>query len=264
MEMKAPLDHPTRTICCPDIVAVRNYETPSRKLYWSHVEATGEEDSGNSVAYADAQAGSYTTYHLQARPDLVSVVGIFVKASSFKLFLSNACQVYHTRDIKWTSDMAPRILSAWMWRLYNPEVDSTITVNLKASPPTFTIGKYDQLIVLRAGESIGRRTMILAQDDPRSSIVIKEQYIEDSCRSNEETLLGQIHEDGRFPGIVRLEHFEYVTHEDNRISVQHRTDESTVTRYKIRLVLKDRGVGMMDVITPRVLLMGMYDVLESE
>ena len=115
-------------------MAVRDYGGPQISLDeigWTHVEATGEEDSGQTKADAEAQEVAYTTYHLQARPDLVSVVGISVRISDFKLFFSNACQVYHTSAIPWNDPSARQLLSAWMWCLHHPEVNPTITVNLK-------------------------------------------------------------------------------------------------------------------------------------
>jgi hypothetical protein len=51
---------------------------------------------------------------------------------------------------------------------------------------------------------------------------------------------------------------------DKEISVEHWSKKPASARTKVRLVLKDRGIRMMDVKTPRVLLMGMYDLLESE
>jgi hypothetical protein len=229
------------------------------------LEATGEEDSGQASDDGEAQAGAYTAYHLQARPDLVSVVGIFVCEPHFKLFLSNACQVYHTPAIAWNKPEARQLLYAWMWRLYNPEVDPSITIHMTPQP-TFTIGTHDQLVVIHAGESIGRRTTILTQLDGKSSIVIKEQYIEKSRRFLEGPMLKQIHEDGRFPGVVGLESWDYVTNANDgkKISVQHQDQGTTVTQFKIRLVLKDKGTRLMDVKTPRELLMGIYDLLESE
>jgi hypothetical protein len=248
-----PKDHPTKTKCCPAIVAVRDYggpQTPLEKITWTHVEATGEEDFEQPKAEAEAQESANTTYHLQARPDLVSVVGILTA-------------------IEWTDAVASQLLCAWMWRLHHPELDPTIAVNLKTSPPTFIVKtsdgqEYDQLVILHAGESIGRRSTILAQVDSSSSIIIKEQYIERGDGFREGPILDQIHEDGQFPGVIGLNHYEYVKDDNKRISIKHRTNKAKVVRSKVRLILKGRGVRLIDVKTPRVLLMGMYDLLESE
>jgi hypothetical protein len=261
-------------------VAIRKYRASARRIYsdhihWSHLEATGEEDSGKARNEGQAQAGAYTDFHLQARPDLVSVVGIFVSVSSFTLFFSNACRVYHTPALGWTHADARKLLYAWMWRLYNPELDPSITVDMTTSKlPTFTVTTkdetHDQLGVLRAGEGIGRRTIILAapQRHPRSNIVIKEQYIEAGRRFKEGPILKKIHAGGRFPGVVRLDHCEYVKNGDQSISVEHQTKKgnvaTTVTRLKSRVVLKDRGTRLADVKTPQEFLMGIYDLLESE
>jgi len=169
------LNHPTGTKCRPDIVAVtKSSEIGSDTLHWSHVQATGEEKSeGKSSAEQEAQEGAYTNYHLQSRPDLVSVPGILVGISSFKLFFSNAHWVYHTGAIKWNSDEGRKLLYAWMWRLYNPECDKSITVDMETSPPTFTVvaggTRYTQLVVSRTGESIGRRTIVFERLRCRAS-----------------------------------------------------------------------------------------------
>jgi hypothetical protein len=145
-----------------------------------------------------------------------------------------------------------------MWRLYHPEVDSSIEINM-TTPPTFPIQPHGQLIVLRAGESIGRRTIILAKRDDSSGIVIKEQYIEISRRFIEGRILEQIHEGGRFPGVVDFTSWKYVANEDGQISVKHQHKESAETRWKTHIVLEDKGTPFMDIKTPRELLMGIHD-----
>jgi hypothetical protein len=263
-ETKSLLFHPARTACRPDIVAVRKYpkmrEIPVDELHWSHLEATGEEDSGASLEAAEAQAGAYTAYHLQARPDRVFVTGIFVRRTDFKLFLSDPCRVYHTSALTWNSLEGRQLLYAWMWRLYHPEVDLSITIDLKTPRPTFTIKPHDKLIVLRVGESIGRRTTILTRLDGESDTIIKEQFVESGRRFMEGPILEQIHKDGRFPGVVGLKSWEYVTNKKKKVSVKHKG----TSRSKTRLILDGKGTPLMDVKTPRELLMGIYDLLESE
>jgi hypothetical protein len=62
--------HPTGTKCRPDIVAVmQSPKIGPGKLHWSHVHATGEEESSDKTDQErESQAGGYTAYHLQARP----------------------------------------------------------------------------------------------------------------------------------------------------------------------------------------------------
>jgi hypothetical protein len=248
-------------------VAVRQYPI-SGLLHWSHLDATGEEESlGKSIEEREAQAGTYTAYHMQARPDLVSVPGILVGKSHFKLFFSNACRIYRTCAIKWNDAHAQNLLYGWMWRLYHPECDPSITVDVKTSTPNFTVvtannQKHTQLVVFHAGESIGRRTIVLKSLDPDSSIVIKEQFIETGRRFEEGPILGKIHEGGRFPGVVRLDEHAYPQKDNQNISVS--SGLPMVTRQKTRLVLKDKGPRLADAKTLRELLMGIYDLLESE
>ena len=268
-----PKDHPTKTICRPDIIATRDSpDTPellTENLYWYHVEATGEEDSSNGTEEGQAQEGAYTAYHLQARPDLVSVVGIYTGERDFTLFFSNAWRVYHTEPVEWSSKEGRQLLYAWIWRLYNPEVDPCINICINPKgKPTFAIktnepGEYDELDILRVGESIGRRTIMMRRPNPSCKVVIEEQYIESTRRFREWTVLEAIHKGGRFPGVVRLQSHGGVKNKNGE-DICVKSQSSTKIRLKPRVVLKDGGIRLMDIGTPKELLMGVYDLLESE
>jgi hypothetical protein len=76
----------------PDTVPPPPQETPS-ELAWSQLEATGETLSkGKTPQKAISQTDSYIFYLLQARPDLISVTGIFdhPEARTFRLFFRDA------------------------------------------------------------------------------------------------------------------------------------------------------------------------------
>jgi hypothetical protein len=71
---------------------------------WSQVEATGEikfKDKRKRKAKAYLEPASYTGFLLQARPDLVSVLGIFVEPKEFRLLASNACGVHYMEPVRW-------------------------------------------------------------------------------------------------------------------------------------------------------------------
>jgi len=93
-----------------------------------------------------AQEGAYTAYHLQARPDLVSVVGICTTGCTFTLLFSNTCQVHHTKPVEWNSEEGRRLLYAWIWRLYNPEVDSSIQLHNRADNKNAHIYHHNQWV----------------------------------------------------------------------------------------------------------------------
>jgi hypothetical protein len=190
------------------------------------LEATGVEDSGNPAAAKDALAAAYTDHHLQARPDLVSVVGILLGEFYFNLLFFNACRVYQTRAVGWSSPEACELLYTWMWRQYHPERDQSITFEMKTYPrPTFTVtttdGRhYDRLVVLNAGESIGRRTMVLGRPDRDCDVVIKGQHISIGRQCTEGPTLEMLHLGGRFPGVVHPEHWEYVMNEGQKLPIE--------------------------------------------
>ncbi|KIM24503.1 hypothetical protein M408DRAFT_26973 [Serendipita vermifera MAFF 305830] len=315
MGREAPKHHPTQTDCQPDIVAIRTYPgamISADLLSWSHLEATGQVVNGQAAAEAETQAGTCGACHLQARPDLVSTVGILVGESDFKLFRTGACGILHTPSIKWDTPEARRLLYAWVWRLYHPDTDPSITIKMNKhnsnsrieikKRPTFTIRSgsetYEDLLVLHAGRSIGRRTIILARQGTahhsidsdsdtdssnpevnncnlndsssgvfNSSIVIKEQYLDSSRIFIEGPILKKIHSSGLFPGVVECINHEKVRHGDRAVSMSCKeTDQDGVSsaksRYKTRIVLKDQGTRLADVRTVRTFLKGIYDALE--
>ncbi|KAG8815964.1 hypothetical protein FRC18_001237 [Serendipita sp. 400] len=103
---KAPLDHPVKTECRPDVVVYRKYrhsKFTTEKLSWSHLEGTAEVNSSKkSIEISQGQAAAYTAYHLQARPDRVSVTGAWFHHTKFSIIHTDACRIYHTTFIPYT------------------------------------------------------------------------------------------------------------------------------------------------------------------
>lgn len=177
-------------------------------LTWSQLEATGKVYSkGSNNKGAVAQGAAYTGYLLQARPDLVSVVGIYVKPSNskFVVYFTNAGGVWHTEPLDWDS-YKDNLLRAWIRRLYNPETRSNIQrIGIYPIRPTFTIftetyGKVTDCVILRVGSPFNRRSTIFTNAD----LVIKSQYLQKGRRFREDTTLQRVHEPHEFPGVVRL------------------------------------------------------------
>ncbi|KIM27089.1 hypothetical protein M408DRAFT_24840 [Serendipita vermifera MAFF 305830] len=267
-------EDPFNTLCRPAFVVIRHRSRNPRDsgqtpTHWSCIEGVAES-IWRGGPDPESKLAAYTAFHLRARPDHVSVVGILISDSYFTLLLTNPCRVYQTKRIKWGDGHdTRRLLFAWIWRLYHPEVDSSVTIN-RVPEPTFNITVSDSrsindLSILRTGESLGRRTTIMAsKSDP--STVIKEQYIELGRRYAEGPILRRIHSNGSFPGVIRLEHYSKVASDINPITVQYdggTNSAETITRHKVRLVLKDTGEEITNVNTPRKVLMALYDVLEE-
>ncbi|KIM27088.1 hypothetical protein M408DRAFT_24839 [Serendipita vermifera MAFF 305830] len=258
--------HPVNRECRPDFVAVRA-DIEGKPQYWTCMEATAEARSEKDKN-PQSKAAAYTAFHLRARPDYISVVGIFTDIDYFQLFLTTPCRVYQTKPIKWNGGHATRILFAWLWRIYHPEVDSSMTVTLTMRP-IFNIyipgyGCYSDLLILRTAESLGRRTTIMT-DNSDPPVIIKEQYIEPGRRYAEGPILAKIHNEGSFPGVIRLDTYGPVLNDGKQVTVRHKGQaglSKSIVRNKVRLVLKDTGEEIMNAQTPREVLMALYDLLE--
>jgi hypothetical protein len=234
------------------------------QFYWSALQATGEFLSGKDREASRTKSAAYTSYLLQARPDMVTVQGIYVDFSSFRPVLSNACGSFHTGDFEWEDRASRLLLCAWIRRLYEPIVDSSITVNIEGDEaPTFDIkvleDDYPNCTIHSAGTAFGRRTIIFARPDPEI-VVIKEQYIETSRTFEEGPILEKIHKNGTFPGVVRRGWAGPVRSNEKELIVKCGGSE----RKKNRIVLLDKAPSIMDAKTVREVLVAMYDLLESE
>jgi hypothetical protein len=186
------------------------------ELAWSLLEATGEiRSKGPSLDTAIGQGASYTVYLLQARPDLVSVVGIFIHPDNFEfqLFFTDAWGVCCTDPVKFTSTRAKPLLVAWIRHLYEPECRSMITREGSfPDKPTFTIAAghprdFTECHLLNVGSPFHRRSTIfkVSETPPlQTSLIIKSQYLENSRRFEEGSILDTIHGNGDFPGVVRI------------------------------------------------------------
>jgi protein kinase-like protein len=246
-------------------VAYKKYPNDlARTPAWSHIEATGELWSKKSTIHdSQSQAAAYAAYHLQARPDLVSVAGMWITKSQFSIFFVNACRVYVSNHIKLKDQMAGPLLYAFVWYLYHPQLDKSVFIDTRVDPPKFSITlsegqEFSNLKLKFTGSIPGRRTTVYICDS-NPGLVIKEQYIEKARRFFEGTLLQKIHSQGEFPGVVRIDKYEPVRNNNQDVTVSY----GDSIRFKTRLVLKDMGEPLMEVKKVGELLMALYDFLES-
>lgn len=171
-------------------------------------------------------------------------------------------QRYRSRRVMYTDEVCKRLPYAFVWSLYHPLLDTSITRNTTNDKTTFSItlsdgARYDNLELGFTGSVPGRQTTIFFKPDD-SCTVIKEQYIDSDRRFFEGSILKIIHASGDFPGFVRLKWSEYVKNGGQRLAVSKRS----TTRFKTRLVIQDKGTPLDSVKTVRELLMILYDVLE--
>ncbi|KAG8826974.1 hypothetical protein FRC19_006212, partial [Serendipita sp. 401] len=275
---KAPLDHPVKTECRPDVVVYRKYrhsKFTTEKLSWSHLEGTAEvKSSKKSIEISQGQAAAYTAYHLQARPDRVSVTGAWFDHDKFSIIHTDACRIYHTKPIPYATPdkkgkqkadppRSKRLLCAYVWSLYHPNLDPTLFNSMNKLVPDFTWRRQNGELLRGLGikfavKALGRRTTILFNSN--AEIVLKEQYIYPDRRFLEWDLLNKIHGSGVFPGVVRLEEQEngLVKRGTENISVEH----EGMIRCKSRICMKDKGTPLLKVKKLLIVLKVLYDLLE--
>ena len=107
----APKDHPTGTICRPDIVATRQ----RGEIHWTGIEATVQLHSyGKTAEGPDIQSALYSIFLLQARPDLLAVQGICVTKAGIMLSITSSSGVKRTEALD-MSVQAHRVLLLVYW-----------------------------------------------------------------------------------------------------------------------------------------------------
>lgn len=200
------------------------------------------------------QAISSSTYLLQARPDLTSVLGIWTDGDDFSLILCNANRAYHTQSLKLTHKKSSLLLCAWVERLYQPFKDMSIERVVNSSvifDVTSSHQKYLGCHIHLVGHPFGRRTIVFSE--PGSSVFIKDQFISTGRRFKEGRILKDIHTPADFPGVVRIKEYG-----------EPDLDEAALEgKVKTRLVMSDGGSPFMEIKTPQEVLMIAYDLLEG-
>jgi hypothetical protein len=317
LENKVP-EYP-ETKCHPDFVAIKigpkTKLSPSIKLkakvtsqsrmehevVWSQLEAIGEKYSeGMCEEDVVTQGASYTGHLLQARPDLLSVVGILIHSekSRFRLYFTDVLGVCYTGPIQFDSEIATPLLGAWIRHLCNPKPRLNITrVGSFPDKPTFTVdtkdtGKFTGCVLLAVGSPFHRRSVVFTVSPPSPPLVIKSQYV--GRRREEGVILRRIHESYDFPGVVRLLPATAnqgpatvggeVSAGPNRGPAPHVAEEATTAQTSDKglkpdmaeqdstaeeevretmLVFQDKAAPLMDAETALDALIAIYDLLEG-
>lgn len=240
---------------------------------WSELEVTGEIHSmGTTLEDARLQTAAYACYHLLARPDLVSVVGIYFhrQRSYFRLFFLDAWKNYCTRKLPLIDDATGPLLVAWIRQIYKPERSPYIRRD-SGSPtkPTFIIDAGCDTFTgctLWKVASLSRRSAVFNSKGESGSVVIKSQYFNEKRRFEESDILNTIHGGNfDFPGVVRIQQVQIDPDRCAGIHspgarLRHRGND------KIResvLIMKDIGKLIMDARKPLDALIAIYDLFEG-
>jgi hypothetical protein len=275
-----------------DYINPQNQKQPPPGFAWSQLETMGEIFSKRkTLTEAGEQAASYLYFLLQARPDLISVVGIFYypKENQFALYFADAWNILHTKRFSVRSPTTKKLLVAWMRRLYNPERNPDITrMDDFHGTPTFIIntrfpGRLPNCRIMSVG-SVRRRATIFTTTYNESPVAIKSQYFKVGRRFEESKILCTIH-DGKveFPGVVRVLKGGGKESESGGIIVEGEPSDvekpANVTKptdkdwldqrrgraqvLQTQLVLEDVEKPFMDVKRPLEALIAIYDLLEG-
>ena len=274
----APKDHPTGTICRPDIVASRQRGA----VHWTGIEATVEvHSSGKTVEGAGIQSASYSIFLLQARPDLLAVQGFCVTKTGIMLSITSSSCVKMTEALN-MSDHAHRVLLyAFVNRLYDPGqdmIDPSVKRRWDDTVPhphyvfDITLNPVDRNPVICSGyrtvyarESLGQRAHIFVNEANPTHYngvpipVIKDAYCNEHNRFTEDEIINHIHRKGDVPGIVHIVYAEVVYYQ----GLSHRVPIVQDGRQKTRLCLAEFGIGIMECKTVKDVLIMTYDLLES-
>jgi hypothetical protein len=121
-ESKSHAGHVTTTACKPDYVAAfrRDWGDKDTTL-WPRIRLVGEMASqGIAREDQERQAFSYLHYLLLARPDLYVAQGLFTSDSGVMFLLGIGGVGIHTFLVAWKGKELPRLMYAFIYRLYDP------------------------------------------------------------------------------------------------------------------------------------------------
>jgi hypothetical protein len=269
-----PTGHPTGPLARPDIIIFREGFLVNRdkdKVFWGAVEMAIEFHSeGKTYEVRQKQAATYVLYLLEARPDLVSALGLLVEPKHLEFFFCNAngIKVLSLSD----EDHYLQVLSAVVEYLNDGQttnLDSRLSraghsdlfdVSVPNSSPSLgdSEGGWTQFknCTLRySHDPFGRRpnVFITQRGNPvHLTRVIKDQYIRKGRRWTEKEILDKIHARGTYPAVVRMRFAGTIP------------GAECGDRIRVRIALQDIGTDFLSLETPRDVIYALYDLLEGQ
>jgi hypothetical protein len=266
--------HPRGTKARPDAIILRRDYSRSEdedKLSWGLIEmAIGYHSSGKTHERCLKKVATYVMYLLEARPDLVSALGLLVERDHIDFFFCNVEEI-NRLSLSKEEDYIP-LLSAVMKYLNGGQkknLDSTLsrvpgTVLFDVSVPngSTSLGAvggpqttYPSCSLRYAHDPFGRRPSVFIYE-PKNNVaairVIKDQYIKKNRRWTEKDILDKIHADGTYPAVVRMCIFGKIT------------EATCGDRIRVRICLQDYGTDFLSLKTPRDVVYAPYDLLEGK
>jgi hypothetical protein len=225
---------------------------------------------GKSYDQRRKQAVTYVLYLLEARPDLVSALGLLVERDSLDFFFCNADEIKSLSLTK-KENYAPllRAIISYLNEGQTKNCDSTLyrrkgevvfdvsvpngNASLGASEGASTL--FESCSLRYSHDPFGRRPSVFIYE-PKNNVaairVIKDQYIRKSRRWNEKDILTKIHASGTYPAVVRMCFSGEIT------------QGGCGGRVRVRICLEDYGTDFLSLKTPRDIIYALYDLLEGK
>lgn len=259
------LDHPFDMGGRPDILVVEGTSRVniSFREVVSVIECQAVKEDGQP------QESSYMSLHMNARPDMPGVYGLWARPQCYQVLWSDAAGIVASPQSGW-EDCS--LLEAYVYSLYDPPKGHTLfdpTIIRSTVVPSdwekarLTIkghlkDPYLHCYWIAVGSSWGRRTNVWMRNfEGKGPVVIKDAYRDDNREYEEDKLLEKIHRKGIFPGVVRtLEAAE----KHPKITTASITEKQ---RTKTRLVMGSYGVWLRGAKSVKDLLMAVYDIVEG-
>lgn len=239
----------------------------------SLVDCRLDSDSG------PIKVASFAYQLLKSRPDIPGVYVMRANPSHYQILWSDAAGVVASQEIRW-ENLEP--MFSYVYSLYKPPkshilLDETITSPTRKFSPRGTLRwsiegpdqkTYHNCVSLYKGNPWGRRTNVWSyteKGNPDNVVVIKDAYRDVKRRYKEEGMLGEIHKNGIYPGVVRLlVPKEEMPCPDIKTAVpQTGSYVRPIVREKVRLFLGSFGQEFRYAKTVKDILLATYDILEG-
>jgi hypothetical protein len=273
-----PTGHPTGPLARPDIVIFRKGFSVNRdknKVFWGSVEMAIEfHSAGKTPEERRRQAATYVLYLLEARPDLVSALGLLVEPKHLEFFFCNAdgIKVLSLSD----EDHYLQVLSAAVEYLNGGQTQNLDSTLSRARSPRYTdlfdvsvpngssslgdtegrLTQFKNCTLRYSHDPFGRRPNVFITTETGNQVgairVIKDQYIRKGRRWTEKEILDKIHANGTYPAVVRMCFAGTIP------------GAACGNRIRVRIALQDHGTDFLSLETPRDVIYALYDLLEGE
>ncbi|KAJ8519584.1 hypothetical protein ONZ45_g3491 [Pleurotus djamor] len=273
LENAKPLNHPNDYFSSrPDIVAILQsisdaLEASQLTPSWHHIISAFEEKTLSDYRDGPTQCATYLGLLNQARPDLVTVLGVAISPLGYVIQCSNPSGMDSSKVFAW-KELKPLI--SYVYTLYDPaephlHFDTTVRlsrgVSIDAAPRwDVTSGgtTYVGCEVRMVGDPWHRMSwVVVSPSDP--PYIIKDSYPSRDSSFGEGELYDTLHDAGFVLGFADVVNYHEVESHGFAITVE----ADGYTRTKTRIVLATSGDVLYKCPTVVTFINIMYDVLEA-